>query len=662
MKEEQNKKRLPYKSFCWSLGTTSFRTKDFNKTIETQLFLLNNFWEKEENLNEVWAGNIKLQERYYEYMKENGFVYGDAQNKAKDAREKTSGLVDIGLIFDNRRLSPVGEKLLEISLNNDFSPDNFFQIPKDSFLYLKQLLKTSNSIGGGYVNPFIVLIYCLSHFGYLSVNEFCYLIPLCTNKEHTEKIINGISFLRRGEINIDDIIIDKLMSMDNYREALKVLINNEVSEEIICEIGLNRKSRSYDKDYYVLYNHLYDFYIKKDSSAILDVFRTTKKIKLGKWWRNYIFKSNSESKLKSNPEGNIKHTMFDDIKNDDAFKEAFFKVMHLFKAKATLLDYFDLNRRYIKTTDIVIFKDDTITLDVIPKYFFTPNIVNSLYSQAYKPSDKLFVDCDLVEINPYLVFDEQAIINGINSEFGVNIRSIEDGRTILEDNRYRRFNQIIDSTFSDEVILSLFQYFENREDEKIHAIVTDNADIPTIFEYVLGIMWYKISDRKGKILSFMKLSLDVDLLPKSHAVGGEADIVYEYEQCLEYQKHSLLIEATLSNATNQRRMEMESVSRHLGEHLIAMNNPHSYCVFATNKLNINVVSDFRGRKNMIYYDSQDLSKFISGMKIIPLEIPELEKIIKNKRSYKELYPIFESAFNSNLMPHDWYQKMIADKL
>ena len=34
---------IPYKSFCWSLGTTSFRTKNFNKTIEEQLSLLNEF-------------------------------------------------------------------------------------------------------------------------------------------------------------------------------------------------------------------------------------------------------------------------------------------------------------------------------------------------------------------------------------------------------------------------------------------------------------------------------------------------------------------------------------------------------------------------------------------------------------------------------------------
>lgn len=59
-------------------------------------------------------------------------------------------------------------------------------------------------------------------------------------------------------------------------------------------------------------------------------------------------------------------------------------------------------------------------------------------------------------------------------------------------------------------------------------MVTDNADIPTIFEYVLGILWYKTSERHGKILDYMKLSLDADLLPKTHAAGGEADIVYEY--------------------------------------------------------------------------------------------------------------------------------------
>ena len=59
--------------------------------------------------------------------------------------------------------------------------------------------------------------------------------------------------------------------------------------------------------------------------------------------------------------------------------------------------------------------------------------------------------------------------------------------------------------------------------------------------------------------NYIKLLFDVALLPKTHAAGGEADIVYEYPKSVVYPAHSLLLEATLSDRTNQRRMEMEPV-------------------------------------------------------------------------------------------------------
>ena len=148
---------LTYKSFCWCLGTTSFRTKNFNRTIEEQLGLLNEFWSKPDNADISWRNNNNIQTEYYLFMQEKGFVEGDADNKPKDAREKTSGLVDIGLIDDNRRPTNVGKALLAISESNDFGSDNHFEIPKDSFIYLKQLLKTSCVVDGNTVRP---LLYC----------------------------------------------------------------------------------------------------------------------------------------------------------------------------------------------------------------------------------------------------------------------------------------------------------------------------------------------------------------------------------------------------------------------------------------------------------------------------------------------------------------------
>lgn len=648
---------IPYKSFCWSLGTTSFRTKDFNKTIEEQLLLLDEFWKLDENKDENWSGNKDLQTRYYDFMQSKDFVEGNAGNKPKDAREKTSGLVDIGLIDDGRKLSNAGKALLKITSENDFSSDNQFQIAKDSYIYLKQLLKTYYNVDGHTVRPFMVLIHLLDEFDYLTLDEYTYLLPLCIGQVETSEIIDGISQLRCRNISIDEIIVNRLMGMLNYKTALDYFIDNEVTEELICEIGLNRKSRQYDKPYFKLYQALHRVFVLNDIDNLISVYGATRDIKIGKWWRNYLFDTTSEKAISNHPVAHLKTTLFNEVEDENTFKIAFFKIMHLFKAKATLSDYLDLNRRYIKTTDVVLFEDDTIKFDIVPKHFFK-SVAAKLYQDAFTSSELLYEDCDMPEISECLIVNDDTIVAGINEELGINVSDMQSARAALEDTRYQRLQHLIDTKFTDDKILSLLDCFETRNDEEIRSMVTDNADVPTIFEYVLGILWYKASERHGKILDYMKLSLDADLLPKTHAAGGEADIVYEYEATEYYPEHTLLLEATLADSTNQRRMEMEPVSRHLGMHLIRTGNMNSYCVFATNYLNINVISDFRSRKTTPFYDPQDYSKSIAGMKIIPLQTSELKKIVSNRKTYKELYSLFETAYNSNLPPHKWYTNSI----
>ena len=652
---------IPYKSFCWSLGTTSFRTKNFNKTIEEQLSLLDEFWKLEENKSKSWSGNKDLQTRYYDFMQSKDFVEGNAGNKPKDAREKTSGLVDIGLIDDGRKLSNAGKALLKITLENDFSSDNQFQIAKDSYIYLKQLLKTYYNVDGHTVRPFMVLIHLLNKFDYLTLDEYTYLLPLCIGETETNEIIDGISKLRCRNISIDEIIVNRLMGMLNYKTALDYFIDNEVTEELICEIGLNRKSRQYDKSYFKLYQALHRVFVLNDIDNLISIYDATRDIKIGKWWRNYLFDTTSEKAISNHPVAHLKTTLFNEVEDENTFKIAFFKIMHLFKAKATLSDYLDLNRRYIKTTDVVLFEDDTIKFDIVPKHFFK-SVAAKLYQDAFTSSELLYEDCDMPEISECLIVDDDTIVAGINEELGINVSDMQSARAALEDTRYQRLQHLIDTKFTDDKMLSLLDCFETRNDDEIRSMVTDNADVPTIFEYVLGILWYKASERHGKILDYMKLSLDADLLPKTHAAGGEADIVYEYEATEYYPEHTLLLEATLADSTNQRRMEMEPVSRHLGMHLIRTGNMNSYCVFATNYLNINVISDFRSRKTTPFYDPQDYSKSVAGMKIIPLQTSELKKIVSNGKTYKELYPLFEAAFNSTLLPHEWYESCINERM
>lgn len=48
---------IGFKSYCWSIGTTSYRTDNFNMSIELQMKLLQQFRNLPENKEKIWTGN-----------------------------------------------------------------------------------------------------------------------------------------------------------------------------------------------------------------------------------------------------------------------------------------------------------------------------------------------------------------------------------------------------------------------------------------------------------------------------------------------------------------------------------------------------------------------------------------------------------------------------
>ncbi len=661
--------RIPYSSFVWKFGTTSFRTREFNRMTEWQLQLLDDFWKKPENKDQGWEkkymapGQIDIYEiknRYYDWLVANGFTKGDDKVKYKAAREKTSGLYDMGLINENHRLTDVGNHLLQLTAEEEsFLRKTPLNISEDSLIYLKQLLKLSSNDTGNTVRPFIVVLYLLSKLDYLTYDEFRYLMPLCTSSFNTEYILNCIQEYRAKGGAIDNIIVDFLMSKSNYQEGLKRFVEEPFSEELLLSVGMNRKSADYDKAYIPVYQEMYAVYMQQDYSRITPLFEAINSLSTSIKWKAITFNTNHASIVKKDPISSILPLPEKITQSEKSFKEFFYLTMHLNKAKSMLEDYLDLNRRYLGLTNCFIFEDEQVRLDIVPKHFFNTSI-SELYCLAYEECNLLFENCSFSDICPALTFNEDEIIDGINKELGIHIENIEEAYDEVDKVRYDRFNKLIDEKFSNEKLLKLLDNFDNRTDSEISQMVTDNADIPTIFEYVLGIIWYKVSGRVGKILDYLKLSLDANLLPITHAAGGEADIVYEYNETTDYPMHSLLLEATLADSTNQRRMEMEPVSRHLGNHLLRTGNRNSYCVFATSYLHINVIGDFRMRKMVMYCDPQDTSKYVSDLKIMPLCTNDLRCIIEKNISYAQLYKHFCIAYESQEMhPQKWYNKYVC---
>lgn len=151
----------------------------------------------------------------------------------------------------------------------------------------------------------------------------------------------------------------------------------------------------------------------------------------------------------------------------------------------------------------------------------------------------------------------------------------------------------------------------------------------------------------------MELSLEANLLSKTNSAGG----LYECQAYTVYPKHSLLLEATLADGNNQRRMEMEPVSRHLGDYRIRFNNPFDYSLFVSTHLDKNVISDFRYRKIIPYTIDKET---ITGMKIISMNIDSFKTIIENKVKYEYLYEVFDKYYEMPLETLDWHDGMIKE--
>lgn len=663
--------RIPYSSFLWKLGTTSFRTKEFNKRTEWQLRLLDEFWKKPEYAEYGWEnkymfpgqnGIYWIKCRYYDWLVENNFMEGGEpeDRKFKTAREKTSGLYDMGLLNENHRLTDVGKRLLELSKEENLLEKTQLGISQDSQLYLEQLLKLSAHDAGSTVRPLIVVLHLLNKYDYLSKEEFTYFMPLCVDDFSTNYIMQCIEDYRNGKCSVQKTIEDFLLSRENYQEGLVRFCSNEFSRELLLSVGMNRKSPKYDNSYVPLYEEMHAVYIEGDLSRIYPLFESLKPFQssISIKWKQMMFDTSNTAAVKKDPEGHLIALPDSVISSETSFKRFFYLTMHVNKAMATLEDYKDLNRRYLGLTNCFLFEDNQIKLDVVPKQFFK-TAIDELYKQAYEKCDLLETCCPMSDICHALVFNEQTIIDGLNKELGTTLSTIDEAYSEVDKIRYDRFNKLVEQKFSDDQLKTLLDDFDKREDEEINGMVTDNADIPTIFEYVLGIIWWKASGKKGKILDYLKLSLDANLLPVTHAAGGEADIVYEYKACEDYPEHSVLLEATLADGTNQRRMEMEPVSRHLGNHLLRTRNSYSYSVFATTYLHINVIGDFRMRKRNMYCDPQNPDDYIDGMKIIPLCTNDLRTIIDEQIPYTKLYNYFSDAYNSEeLHPMKWYDNCV----
>lgn len=651
---------INFLSYCWVLGTTSFRVAQMNLRIEEQLMHLRNFSQTVADKGEEWkwTGNNDLQSRFYYYLQEHDALTGDAPRPDKDARQKTSGLPTLGFTDNNRVITAAGEELLNHVEDGSFGVDNYFMIPADSFIYFKQMLKTSLQIRDGvHVRPYFVLAHFLNEFGSLSYDELTYLIPLVVDEQSLNIVKTRLSDVRNGDISFDDVIVENLMAKENYKRAYELWMEHTVDGDLVTTVGMNRKSRKYDSLYFPFYQSLKRVFVdyRQSTGEVSELYKRIKKLKTASYWKQAIFGDSHPSKI--NKEGAASFALdnpFASVSDENQLKKVFFTLLHLYKARANLSDYFDLNRRYVKLTDTVLFRERTVTFDSIPAAFFSL-VGDQLLEDMFTQSGKLDESLELSDISPMFDISEDRLLTALSSEFGVELISLTKAKSVVQDERYKRLHDLLDNRFTKDVFLELLDCFITRDDERVKELVTEEATPSTIFEYVLALIWYEFSGRQGDVLHFMKLSFEADLMPRTHAQGGGADIIFEFEKSDTYPEHDMLIEATLADGTNARRMEMEPVSRHLGTHVLETGNHSDYCVFVAPEIDVNVANDFRFRKQSGYWGKNEE---YAPLKIIPIDIVQVKQLVEKNSTYPDLYELFETAHNSDEhMPLKWREEI-----
>ena len=346
-----------------------------------------------------------------------------------------------------------------------------------------------------------------------------------------------------------------------------------------------------------------------------------------------------------------------EIDEETFFRNRFFTYMHLFKWRANLEEYADLNVRYFSLADIVIFQDEKVELNLFAKYFFHLCIDDLLEEQI--DNSLLTRNLSFEQISPALKVETQDVVDLVSEKTGKRL-DIPAMREHFKVEKNVQLEWLIQHKFSKEKLIELFELIETRNrtnDKHVQNYVTDNADIPTIFEYLLGISWYHISGKAINLIDSWNMSLDANLLPKRHASGGGSDIVIDYYATNEYPNHKLMLEVTLTNGTNQRRAEMEPVSRHLGT--LKARNPQTevYGIFVSNHLDTNVVVDLRSRKDVPYHD-RTTDRWVSDNKLIPLSTQNIIIMLKNDLKYPRLYNFFAEAYSSDIPFQNWYEETI----
>lgn len=549
------------------------------------------------------------------------------------ARHYTSTLVKLGFVDKDRtNLTEVGKSVLYSSVNKD-PLERIMPISPINLLYLRQLLKLKifDDSGRRYYSPFCLAVYILLKKDRISSEDF-------------EEIIQGVSPYSNIP-DIDDFIerysVGDLLQNFNISHEFE---EEEIDYDTFKKYFKNQKSASVVEKYYEFYKAFYVLANNKNQAsldAMLTIYEANKSliIKAFGFGRNLFNIRNGErpsiedfiDEYEEFFEGNINNILFGKFEKS--------------KQMDTIREYSDTTMRIFKASGIVSFASGYVELinkDFYKHIFLKEKIKDLIFGSSEENSYEQYENrldsyysknITLAEIFSYSGTDIESIESSIKIAF--NNSNIEAISKVLSDKRRKTFEDFIEVNYpKDQVKQLLTMFSDRRNDSIIKSIVCQDATVPTIYEYIVGIAWYYFSNKKIDLLSSLNLTLSANFEPLVHAGGGQGDIViYETDKVV-------MLEATLMNASAQKRGEWEPVLRHSVNLKVDEESKETgrkvITFFIADEFDLNTINIWKAVASVPLQSSVDRDKFTNNIAIMPISNKELSYLVDKETEYDSI--------------------------
>lgn len=656
-------KKINTNSYIISLGNTGARFSDPRSRYYKVLELLEIFKKQYQEwsiAHQLLFAEALITQGIFDIKKDN-VVSAD-----KDVRLKTSFLAQIGFTNNNRDITPVGRELIactqQLSIND-------FELATDSFLYLKQFLKYQQE--GFELKPLLSLIYCCIAFDNALPIDF--LTYVWAGARTEEELLAYISYYKLHNSYKEAVYQSVRASATTLIASQNIDIffskytfaNTQATKELLYELLPHGKGNTFKKKAVQLFYDLYLYWQNKDcwqQEEKITYIETHLKArykdissKKPQYYLEALFATDTLTK-KSDWQAIIQffeHTTLMRANDEKAFLEAYHVLYMYIKKLSICEEYRDLNIRHLKLLDIFVFGNDIIQLDIIFWYLFR-EVKEDLLKQTAVGDDtyRVFLETSqstLGDIYPFLAVKVATIV----SHIAVDYPEIQEIglKNFTNKKKEERLEQLIQKVFTKEHIVKLLEQLYPRKDDQVRRYIKElyqeyEATIPALFEYLLAISFYWLSEQQISISDILTPNLDANLLPKTHTAGGQADII------LRHKNKDYLIEATLSDNDNQRKMEAEPVPRHLAKHILEV-NANSIALFVAGQLDPNNLVVLRNYKFSTWY--ANVNNKVEGMNILPLTIANMIFLLKRTISFEEIDNQFDILLNSPTKDgYQWY--------